>query len=96
MVMRLALIQVDTGHYMPKMVSQPKAPPELLNDLVCFCFTHCLHMYLTTLLTSPIEFSLYFQNYVRHLNQNFREARKIYEMGLRSKIMRVNLLYKAP
>ena len=50
-------------------------------------------MYLTTLLTSPIEFSLYFQNYVRHLNQNFREVRKIYETGLRSKNMRVNLFY---
>ena len=44
----------------------------------------------------PIEFSLYFQNYLRHLNQNFREVRKIYEMGLRSKIMRVNLFYKVP
>ena len=53
-------------------------------------------IYLTTLLTSPIECSLYFQNYVRHLNQNFREMRKIYEMGLRSKIMRVNLFHKVP
>ena len=51
---------------------------------------HChtiLDIDLTTLLTSPIEFSLYFQNYVRHLTQNFREVRKIYEMGLRSKFM---------
>ena len=53
-------------------------------------------IYLTALLTSPIEFSLYFQNYARHLTQNFREVRKIYEMGLRSKIMRVNLFYKVP
>ena len=52
------------------------------------------NIYLTTLLTSPIEISLFFQNYVRHLNQNFREVRKIYEMGLRSKIMRVKLFYK--
>ena len=49
-------------------------------------------IYLTTLLTSPIEFSLYFQNYVRQFTQNFREVRKIYEMGL-GKIMRVNLLF---
>ena len=52
---------------------------------------YCILYYFTTLLTSPIEFSLYFQNYVRHLNQNFREVRQIYEIGLRSKIMRVNL-----
>ena len=50
-----------------------------------------LNIYLTTLLTSPIEFSLYFQNYVSHLYQTFREVRKVYETGLRSKIMRVNL-----
>ena len=55
-----------------------------------------IHVYLTTLLTSPIEFSLYFQNYVRHLNQNFWKAGKMYEMGLRSQIMRVNLFYKVP
>ena len=35
-----------------------------------------LFIYLTTLLTSTIEFLLHFQNYVRHLNQNFREVRK--------------------
>ena len=63
---------------------------DLMNDKYPF------ELYLTTLLTSPIEFSLYFQNYVRHLNQNFREMRNIYEIGLRSKIMRVNLLYKMP
>ena len=34
-------------------------------------------IYLTTLLTSPIEFSLYFQNYVRHFNKNFRELNYI-------------------
>ena len=28
-------IDTDTGYYMPKMASQPLAPPELLNDLVC-------------------------------------------------------------
>ena len=50
-----------------------------------------VYIHLTTLLTSPIEFSLYFQNYVRYLNENFREVRKIYETDLRSKIMRVNL-----
>ena len=49
-------------------------------------------IYLTTLLTSPIEFPLYFQNYIRHLNQNFREMRKIYEIGVRSKIMRETFL----
>ena len=26
------------------------------------------NIFLTTLLTSPVEFSLYFQNHVRHLN----------------------------
>ena len=26
---------------MPKIVSQPLAPPELLNDLVCFCEDLC-------------------------------------------------------
>ena len=54
------------------------------------------YLYLTTLLTSPIEFSLYFQNYARHLKQNFRKVQKIYEMDLRSKIMRENLFYKVP
>ena len=53
-------------------------------------------VYLTTLLTSPIEFSLYFQNYVRYLDENFREVRKIYETGLRGKFMRVNLFNKVP
>ena len=52
--------------------------------------------YLTTLLTSPIEVSLYFQKYVRYLNEHFRELRKIYETGLRSKRMRVNLFYEVP
>ena len=42
------------------------------------------------------EFSLYFQNYVRYLNENFREVRKIYETGFRGKFMRVNLFYKVP
>ena len=28
---------IDTGQYMPKLVSQPLAPPELLNDPICFC-----------------------------------------------------------
>ena len=37
-------IDTGTGHNMPQMVSQPIAPSELLNDLVCFCFTHCLHL----------------------------------------------------
>ena len=27
----------DTGHYMPTLVSQPLAPPEWLNDPICFC-----------------------------------------------------------
>lgn len=31
----------DTGVYMPHMVSQPLAPPELLSDLVCFCDDQC-------------------------------------------------------
>ena len=53
-----------------------------------------LYIYLTTLLTSPIEFSLYFQHYVRYLNENFRDVRKIYETGLRSKIMQVNHFIK--
>ena len=55
-----------------------------------------LNIYLTTLLTSPIKFSLYFQNYVRYLYENFREVRKIYETGVRSKLMRVNLFIKGP
>ena len=49
------------------------------------------NIYLTTLLTSPIKVSLYFQKNVRHLNEYFREVRKIYGKGLRSKFMRVNL-----
>ena len=70
---------------------------------VCVCVCVCVILrvcsfiiYLTTLLTSPIEFSLYFKNYANHLNQNFREVQKIYEKGLRSKIMRVNLFYNVP
>ena len=70
---------------------------QLIGEAPLLAYILLFHeLYLTTLLTSPIEFSLYFQNYVRHLNQNFREMRKIYEMGLRSKIMRVNLFYKVP
>ena len=34
-------IDTDTGHYIPTLVSQPLAPPELLNDLVCFCEDLC-------------------------------------------------------
>ena len=34
-------IDAETGNYTPKMVSQPLAPPELLNDLVCFCEDLC-------------------------------------------------------
>ena len=30
-------IDTDTGHYMPTLVSQPLAPPELLNNPFCFC-----------------------------------------------------------
>ena len=30
-------IDADTGEYMPTLVYQPLAPPELLNDLICFC-----------------------------------------------------------
>ena len=30
-------IDTDTGYYMPTLISQPLAPPELLNDLVRFC-----------------------------------------------------------
>ena len=48
----------------------------------------------TTLLTSPIKFSLYFQYYVKYLDEKFREVRKIYETGVRSKLMRVNLFYQ--
>ena len=48
------------------------------------------YIYLTTLLTSSKELSLYFQNYVRYINENFREVRKIYETGLRGKNMRVD------
>ena len=45
-----------------------------------------IYIFLTTLLTSPVEFSLYFQNHVRHLNQNFREVRKIYKAVLRAQL----------
>lgn len=31
----------DTCLYVPQMVNQPLAPPELLNDLVCFCEDVC-------------------------------------------------------
>ena len=31
----------DTGHNLPKIVSQPLAPPEWLNDLFCFCEYLC-------------------------------------------------------
>ena len=55
-----------------------------------------VYVYLTTLLTSPIEFSVYFQSYVRYLNKKFSEGRKIYETGLRDKIMGVNIFYKVP
>ena len=71
----------------------------LADNLVCInanMVTWTIIIYLTTLLTSPIEFSLYFQNYARHLNQNFRVMRKIYETGLRRKNLRVNLFYKVP
>ena len=34
-------IDTDTGYYMPTLVSQPLAPPELLNDLVRFCEDLC-------------------------------------------------------
>ena len=64
----------------------------LVNSHFCYNF-YCQLIYLTTLLTSSIEFSLYFQNRVRYLNENFREVRKTYETGLRSKIMRVYLFF---
>ena len=64
------------------------------NDSIQYIYCNvsytCL-LYLTTLLTSPIKFSLYFQNYVRYLDKKFREVRKIYETGVKSKFMRVNL-----
>ena len=34
-------IDTDTGYYVPTLVSQPLAAPELLNDLVCFCEDLC-------------------------------------------------------
>ena len=34
-------IVTDTGYYMPTLVSQPLAPPELLNDRVRFCEDLC-------------------------------------------------------
>ena len=34
-------IHAETGNYTPKMVSQLLAPPELLNDFVCFCEDLC-------------------------------------------------------
>ena len=49
-------------------------------------------IYLTTLPTSSIKFSLYFQNHVRCSNKKFRKVSKIYETCLRSKAMQVNLL----
>ena len=51
-------------------------------------------LYLTTLLTSPIEFSLYFQHYVRYLNENFREVRKPGDPGLTSKHYASKPFYK--
>ena len=48
------------GHRKAKNVSKQ----HILNILK-FNIVNSLNIYLTTLLTSPIEFSLYFQNYVR-------------------------------
>ena len=35
------IIDADTGLYMPQMIGQPLAPPELLNNLVCCCEDQC-------------------------------------------------------
>ena len=65
------------------------------NDSIQYIYCNvsytCL-LYLTTLLTSQIKFSLYFQNDVRYLDKKFRELRKIYETGVKSKLMGVNLI----
>ena len=35
------MIDSETGQYIPQMMSQPIAPPELINDFVCLCSNKC-------------------------------------------------------
>ena len=61
---------------------------------VQFLPTSVHHIYLTTRLTLPVDFSRYFQNYERYLNESFEKVREIYQTGSKSKIMRLNHFVK--
>ena len=47
-------LESDTGLYMPKMVSQPLATPELLNDSVCFCEDFCSKNCVSVKMNDPV------------------------------------------
>ena len=56
--------------------------PSKYSASLSFLLNSLKSSYIYIFLTSPVQFLLYFQNHVRHLNQNFREVRKIYKAGM--------------